>query len=82
MYLTISLEPEKTKELEQYIKIMLPEIINENIFKDENKLKSLINDCVRSQIKAVINDLMNEKDFRNYLRDKVKKQIGMYEGEK
>ena len=26
MYLTINLEPEKTKELEQYIKIVLPEI--------------------------------------------------------
>ena len=41
MYLTIGLNPEKTKELEDYIKSILPEIINENIFADQNKLKQM-----------------------------------------
>ena len=81
MYLTISLDVEKTKELEQYIKAILPEIINENIFKDQNKLKSMINECVKGQIKATINDLMQGKDFRDYLRDKIMQEIGMNKSE-
>lgn len=77
MYITVSLEPEKTKELEAYIKAVLPEIINENIFADTNKLKQLINECVKGQIKATINDLMQGKEFRHYLRDEIMIQIGM-----
>lgn len=77
MYLTVSLDPQKTKELEQYIQDILPEIINENLFKDQNKLKSMVNECVRGQIKATINDLMQGKDFRDYLRNKIMEEIGM-----
>lgn len=77
MYVTVSLEAEKTKELEQYIKAILPEIINENIFKDQNRLKSMINECVKGQIKATINDLMQAKYFRDFLRDKIMQEIGM-----
>lgn len=79
MYLSINLSPEKTKELELYIKSILPEVINENIFADTNKLKSLINECVKGQIKATINDLMQGQDFRNFLRNKILEQIGMKE---
>lgn len=79
MYLSINLSPEKTKELELYIKAILPEVINENIFADTNKLKSLINECVKGQIKATINDLMQGQDFRNFLRNKILEQIGMKE---
>lgn len=77
MYITVGLNPEKTKELDDYIKQILPEIINENIFADVNKLKQLINECVRGQIKATINDLMQGKEFRDYLRDEIMVQIGM-----
>lgn len=77
MYLTVGLEPQKTKELEQYIQDVLPEIINENLFKDQNKLKSMVNECVKGQIKATINDLMQGKDFRDYLRNKIMEEIGM-----
>ncbi len=81
MYLTIGLNPEKTKELEDYIKSILPEIINENIFADQNKLKQMINECVKGQIKATINDLMQGRDFRDYLRKEIMKYIGIYKGE-
>ena len=77
MYITVGLNAEKTKELDDYIKQILPEIINENIFADTNKLKQLINECVRGQIKATINDLMQGKEFRDYLRDEIMVQIGM-----
>ena len=81
MYLTIGLNPEKTKELEDYIKSILPEIINENIFADQNKLKQMINECVKGQIKATINDLMQGKDFRDYLRKEIMEYIGINKGE-
>ena len=77
MYITINLSVEQTKEIEKYIKAILPEIINENLFQDQNKLKSMINECVRGQIKATINDLMQGRDFRDYLRDKIMQEIGM-----
>lgn len=77
MYLTVGFNPEKTKEIEDYIKALLPEIINENIFADKNKLKTMINECVKGQIKATINDLMQGKDFRDFLRDKIMEEIGM-----
>lgn len=80
MYITVGLNPEKTKEIEDYIKAVLPEIINENIFADTNKLKTMINDCVKGQIKATINDIMQGKDFRDYLRNQVMEQIGMKAG--
>lgn len=77
MYLSVNIEPEKTKELEWYIKAVLPEIINEKLFEDKNKLNAMIRECVKGQIKATINDLMQGKDFRDFLRDKVMEQIGM-----
>ena len=80
MYITVGLNPEKTKEIEDYIKAVLPEIINENIFADKNKLKTMINECVKGQIKATINDIMQGKDFRDYLRNQVMEQIGMKAG--
>ena len=76
MYISLSLEPEKTKELEQYIKAILPEIINEHLFEDTNSLRKMINECVKGQIKAHINDILQGKDFRNFLRDKIMQEIG------
>ena len=80
MYISLNIEPEKTKELEWYIKSVLPEIINEKLFEDKNKLNAMIRECVKGQIKATINDLMQGKDFRDYLRDQIMEQIGMKEG--
>ena len=79
MYLSVNIEPEKTKELEWYIKSVLPEIINEKLFEDKNKLNAMIRECVKGQLMATINNLMQEKEFRNFLRDKVMEQIGMKE---
>lgn len=79
MYLSVNIEPEKTKELEWYIKAVLPEIINEKLFEDKNKLNAMIRECVKGQIMATINNLMQEKEFRIFLRDKIMEQIGMKE---
>ncbi len=77
MYLTIDFKPEKTEELEKYIKAVLPEAINEAIFKDINRLNAIITECVRGYIKGTITELMQGKDFRNFLRDRIMEQIGM-----
>ncbi len=58
MYIRLEVEPEKTEELEKYIKAKLPEIIKENIFSDKNRLKKLINECVQGQIRMMINNLI------------------------
>lgn len=77
MYVSVQIEPEKTREIEDYIRIKLPEIINEAIFADKNVLNNIIRECVKSQMRAIINDLMQGKDFRDFLRDKVMEEIGM-----
>lgn len=73
----IEVEPHITYELEEYVKAELPHIINENLFADRKELNRLIQECVKGQIKANINDLMQGKDFRNYLRDRIAENIGM-----
>lgn len=79
MYVTINITPEKTYELEQYIKAELPHIVNEILFEDRKELNKLIQECVKGQIKANINDLMQGKDFREFLRDRIAENIGMKE---
>lgn len=77
--INIEVEPKITYELEQYVKSELPHIINENLFEDRKELNRLIQECVKGQIKANINDLMQGKDFREFLRDRIAENIGMKE---
>ena len=75
MYLNFSFTPELTEEIEEYIKQQLPSIINEEVFQDENRLRSMIRDSVRGQLKSLISELLQGRDFREYLRDKIWEQI-------
>ena len=67
--MNIKFDIKSTQELEWYIKSQLPEIINENIFKDVNTLKKFVDDATKSFLRAEINNLMQGKEFREYLRD-------------
>lgn len=67
--MNIKFDIKSTQELEWYIKSQLPEIINENIFKDTNTLKKFIDDATKSFLRAEINNLMQGKDFREYLKE-------------
>ena len=75
MYLNFSFTPELTEEIKDYVKKQMPSIINEEIFQDENKLRSMIRDSVRGQLKSLISELLQGRDFREYLRDKIWEQI-------
>lgn len=73
----IDLEPYSTTELEKYIKAKLPEQLNEALFQDKTYLDKVIKDCVKGQIKSCITELLQGKDFRNFLRDKIAREIGL-----
>lgn len=75
MHLNFSFTPELTEEIKEYVKQQMPSIINEEIFQDENKLRSMIRDSVRGQLKSLISELLQGRDFREYLRDKIWEQI-------
>ena len=75
MLLNFSFTPELTEEIKEYVQQQLPSIINEEIFQDENKLRSMIRDAVRGQIKSLISELLQGRDFREYLGDKIWEQI-------
>lgn len=75
MYLNFNFTPELTEEIKEYVKQQMPSIINEEIFQDENKLRSMIRDAVKGQIKSLICELLQGRDFRDYLRDKIWEQI-------
>lgn len=77
MQVCISFRPEITEEVEQYIKATLPEIINNVLLEDTTQLNRMITECVKGYIKGTITELMQGKDFRNFLRDKIMEQVGM-----
>ncbi len=81
MYINLKLEiePETTREIEDYIRIKLPELINESIFEDRNALDKMIKECVKGQFKQQINEIMQGKDYRDFLRNKIMQSIGMEE---
>lgn len=73
----IDLEPYSTTELEKYIEAKLPEQLNEALFQDKTYLDKCIKDCVKGQIKSCICELLQGKNFRDFLRDKIAKEIGI-----
>ena len=77
--INIDLEPIVTEELETYVKAKLPAELNEALFQDKNYLDKVIKDCVKSHIKSCISEMMQGRDFRNFLRDKIADYIGLEE---
>ena len=77
--INIDLEPVVTEELEAYVKAKLPEELNEALFQDKNYLNKVIKDAVKGQIRSVITEILQGKDYRNFLRDKIAKEIGIAE---
>lgn len=77
MQISISIKPEITEEVEEYIKDILPEVINKTWLDDPTQLNGIIRECVRGYIKGTITDLIQGKDYRSFLRDKIMEQIGM-----
>lgn len=79
MFISTSFRLEHEEEIEKYIKEKLPELIKDEIFKDENKLNELIRQCVRGQLKSMITEILQGKDYKDFIRDKVMTEMGMKE---
>lgn len=74
---TIKLEAQLdlTNEIEWYIKAKLPEIINEFLFKNPNKLDNLIKQQITTIFKNEINAITQGTELRELLREKITKMI-------
>ena len=77
MYISTSFQLEHEEEIEKYVKEKLPELIKDEIFKDANKLNELIRQCVRGQLKSMITEILQGKDYKDFIRDKVMTEMGM-----
>ena len=77
MYISTSFQLENEEEIEKHIREKLPELIKDEIFRDENKLNELIKQCIRGQIKSTITEILQGKDYKDFIRDKVMTEIGM-----
>ena len=79
MYITVNLDEEFSKQMGEYIKDKLPEMIKQELFENEYRLRELINQCVKGHIKVMINDITKENEFRTFLRDRIMQYMGMNE---
>lgn len=77
MYISVNLDLDNQKQISNYVKEHLPETITNEIFKDENKLKSIIKQCVQNQIKGAINEILQGKDYKEFLREKIMIEMGI-----
>lgn len=77
MYINTSFQLENEEEIEKHIREKLPELIKDEIFRDENKLNELIKQCIRGQIKSTITEILQGKDYKDFIRDKVMTEMGM-----
>lgn len=77
MYISVNLNLDNQEQISNYVKEHLPEAITNEIFKDENKLKSIIKQCVQSQIKGAITEILQGKDYKEFLREKIMIEMGI-----
>lgn len=75
MYISVNYSTEELKILDDIVKSRLPQILGEEILKDENKLRALIRESVRGQLRSTITEILQGKDYRNFLRDKIMEQL-------
>lgn len=53
----------------------------EILLKDQTELNKIIRECVKGALRANITEILQCKDYRNFLRDKIAKEIGLLESE-
>ena len=75
MYISVNYSTEELKILDDIVKSRLPQILCEEILKDETKLRALIRESVRGQLRSTITEILQGKDYRNFLRDKIMEQL-------
>ena len=78
MYLkvNINLEPEISGEIEKLISEQMHDALVEALIQDKNYLNKIIRDCVKGQIKAHITEILQDINYKNFLRDKISDELG------
>lgn len=76
MRINIDLELSKTKELEDYIKDQLPDLLNEYFFKNPTELNKIIRECLKGQLKSCTCEILQGKEIRTILTERIMKEIG------
>ena len=75
MYINIDFR--LNEELQEQIKQETIKQATEMLLQNPNELRSMIKECVKGQLKAIITEILQGKDYRNFLRDKIAKEIGV-----
>lgn len=79
MYVSVQFDVNEKDNIKKIVEERLPEILVEEILKDENKLRAIIRESVRGQLKAQITELLQGTTYKNFLRDKILNEIGLNE---
>ncbi len=80
MYIQIDLAENHTQKLEDFIKKQLPLLTEEILLKNDGaEAKKIIKSCVNGGISMVVNEILQEKKYKNYLRDKIEDVLGYKE---
>lgn len=77
MYINTSIQLERQEEIIEHLKKTLPELIKEELFSDEDKIRNILRQCIQGQIKAMITELLQSKEYKEHIRDKVMIEMGM-----
>lgn len=73
--MSLKLDDVITREIQWYVKAKLPEIINEYFFENPEKLDKIIQSAVASQIKSACNEVLQGKDMKEILKQKVLEKL-------
>lgn len=49
----------------------------EMFLKDKTEMRKSIQECVKGALKANINEILQTKDFKNFLKHKIAEEIGL-----
>ena len=73
IYIDFKLSEETQKEIQQEILKSAENIL----LKDKQELRKIINECVKGVIRGNITEILQSKEYKNYLRDEIMQQIGI-----
>lgn len=66
----VDLTPEQLEEVKEQIRTSVTESI-----KDAGKIESYIRDVIKAQIRSIVNEEIQTKNYRRYIADKVEKTL-------
>ena len=76
----VDLTPEQLEEVKEQIRTSVTESI-----KDAGKIEGYIRDVIKAQIRSIVNEEIQTKNYRRYIADKVEKTLlneGLIDGQR